>query len=61
MFVATNRIRTKKGFGDGLEGSFAVLGDVEGQISFLSFEVRLITLPHEDYGLPIPNEAFSLS
>ena len=60
MFVATNRIRTKKRLDDRLVESLAVPGDVEGHISFPGYEVRLITFPREEQGLPIPDEAFSL-
>ena len=39
MFVSTNRIRTRKGFGDCLEEQFTIRGGIEDQPGFLGFEL----------------------
>ena len=60
MFVATNRIRTQKGFGDRLGESSAILGGIGGQTDFAGFQVRLVSLPLEEEASPLPNEALGL-
>ena len=39
MFVSTNRLKAKKGYGHELEERFARRGGVEGQSGFLGFEL----------------------
>ena len=51
MFVATNRLRTKKGQGQDLEERFGRRGGVENQSGFLGFELWKMDTQtdHEEY------------
>ena len=51
MFVATNRLRTKKGHGQDLEDRFSRRGGVEKQDGFLGFEMWKTSAQddHEEY------------
>ena len=51
MFIATNRIKVKTGFGDTLEEMFKARGAVQDHPGFISFELWKMhkTPDHEDF------------
>ena len=51
MFIATNRIKVKTGFGDTLEGMFKARGSVQDHSGFISFELWKMhkTPEHEEF------------